>query len=670
MVSKSVQPNSSASQSPSQPAIVAQSISLLSYALAAIAQHLPNTDASSPAELQFLSKQLEQVTNQQQIGNSLEKYLQNPNSSDRLLLRLASVLRLSPLEVLTIALTLAVEEDVMVGRALAKVQSPLGGSRPTLGLLATAFADLVPDTTHPIYHLANSTSLQSGLLQILNATAPLPEQALSVPLHLSLALRGQDYAIPHTTIGLGRFAPITLPKSVLTEAKHRATNLQTEQVLLIRTGSKQEGRSLALEIAQDLKYRPVFLEAENFAGLGLWLQLRQLLPVFCLELGPGDRKHLPMIPYYYGPMLVLCGPDGNVDTDGGMVLSWTLPVPNADERQHLWQQALGNHNDTQALATELAYVHRHGIGRIAQLGQLAQHHSRLQSEPYPTREMVVAAAWSGAGLGLDALAQPLRETIPDAALVVSPQLRRELLRLLQRCQARDRLVERLGASATARYHPGVNALLFGPSGTGKTLAAGWLATQLGLPLYRVDLSAITSKYIGETEKNLAQLLARAEQAEVVLLFDEADSLFGKRTDVKDSNDRFANAQTNYLLQRIESFDGITLLTSNSRSRFDSAFSRRLDMIVEFIAPGPEERRDLWRSHLGSHHQLLDAQVNQLAATSDLAGGHIRNAVLAASAQARGNAIGFVDIVVGLEAEYRKLGQQMPSELRNHSNINI
>src|SRR4029079_14221279 len=99
-------------------------------------------------------------------------------------------------------------------------------------------------------------------------------------------------------------------------------------------------------------------------------------------------------------------------------------------------------------------------------------------------------------------------------------------------------------------------LLVGPSGTGKTLAAGWLTAKLGLPLFRVDLASVTSKYIGETEKNLSQLLSRAEHAEVVLLFDEADSLFGKRTEVKDANDRFANAQTNYLLQRIESFDGI------------------------------------------------------------------------------------------------------------------
>jgi hypothetical protein len=636
-------------------------VSLLSYALAAIAQSIP-ISPDSPPELQFLHQHLAQVTHYEQTGATLEHYLHHPNAGDRQLLHL--VQSFSPLEILTIALTLAVEEEVMVGRALARVQAPLGGSRPTLGLLSVAFAPLAPDPPHPIYHLINSRSVQNGLLQILNATAPLPEQTVSIPLHLSLALRGQDYAVPQTTIGLGRFSALALPQSLMTEAAHRATHLD-DQVLLIRTGSEAEARSLAHTIAQAQQQRPVFLETETLPGLGLWLQFRQLLPVFCWELGPSDRKRLPPIPDYHGPILVLCGLDGSVEAEGRPVVSWTLPVPTAAERQTLWQQALGNSSTTQEIAAELATLHRHSSSRIAQLGQLAQYQSQLQAEPHPTREIVVAATWSGAGLGLDALAQPLRDPIPDDALVVSPGLRQELERLLQRCRARDRLVDNLGISAQARYHPGVRALLFGPSGTGKTLAASWLATQLGLPLYRVDLSTITSKYIGETEKNLAQLLARAEQAEVVLLFDEADSLFGKRTDVKDSNDRFANAQTNYLLQRIESYDGITLLTSNSRSRFDSAFSRRLDLIIEFPLPGPEERRELWQSHLGENHHLTPQDLNQIAASTDLVGGHIRNVALAAAAlaQAQGRAIEFGDVVQGITSEYRKLGRQLPVELR-------
>ena len=210
----------------------------------------------------------------------------------------------------------------------------------------------------------------------------------------------------------------------------------------------------------------------------------------------------------------------------------------------------------------------------------------------------------------------------------------------------------------------MRALFTGPSGTGKTLAAGWLATRLGLPLYRIDLASVTSKYIGETEKNLAELLNRAERAGVILLFDEADSMFGKRTDIKDSHDRYANAQTNYLLQRIETFDGIALLTSNSRQRFDSAFARRLDVIVDFPLPGTDERRALWLAHLGDRHSLSAQAITRLAVSVDFAGGHIRNAVLTASvlAQSENRPITMQDLKRGIAVEFAKVGRQMPTGL--------
>src|SRR4029077_15520751 len=262
------------------------------------------------------------------------------------------------------------------------------------------------------------------------------------------------------------------------------------------------------------------------------------------------------------------------------------------------------------------------------------------------------------------LAEPLRAEIPDAALVASPGLKADLEALLLRCQTREDLASGLGVSASTRYRPGVRALFTGPSGTGKTLAAGWIATRLGLPLYRVDLASVTSKYIGETEKNLSHLLARAEQAEVILLFDEADSLFGKRTDINDANDRFANAQTNYLLQRIENYDGVVVLTSNSQARFDAAFARRLDFVIDFPAPGPDERRALWQSHLGPGPVVTPAELNQLAVLVVLNGGQTRNVVLAAAVRARRERreIGFADLLAATDAELRKLGRQMPHDL--------
>jgi len=628
--------------------------SLRSYALAAVLAGLPEGDAPEAALLRTLA-----AGGDWQEG--LRRDLANPTPEDAALVRLAREIELSPLEIFAVALAAAVEEDARIGRVIAWLQAPVGGSRPTVGLLASCLGTLAPEGCHPIETLAHGPAVRCGLLAVPADGGPLPERPVRVPLHLASALRGSDGFLPGVTIGAESEVP--LPASLLQEAERHATALGSapRRGLVLRTGSPAEGRAVAAAIAVSLGLRPAFLGAEEIAGLGPWLLLRGLLPVFVCDPGPGERKSLPALPLYSGPVLALCGPDGGVELAGAPAPSWSLTVPPREEREGLWRSALGD----ETLAVELARDHRHGAGRIALLGRLAAHNAALRGGDRPAREDIAAASWTGEGGGIESLAQPLPDPIPDEALVITDALRRELDLLVLRCRARDRLVEGLGASATARYRPGVRALLVGPSGTGKTLAAGWLATRLGLPLYRVDLASVTSKYIGETEKNLAQLLARAEQAEVVLLFDEADSMFGKRTEVRDSNDRFANAQTNYLLQRIESFDGIVLLTSNSRARFDSAFSRRLDAILDFPLPGPEERRALWQSHLGTAHGIAPRDLNQLSAMAELGGGHIRNAVLTAAvlAQEAGRPLEIGDVLQGLHTEYRKLGKPMPFELK-------
>lgn len=172
---------------------------------------------------------------------------------------------------------------------------------------------------------------------------------------------------------------------------------------------------------------------------------------------------------------------------------------------------------------------------------------------------------------------------------------------------------------------------------------------------------MTSKWIGETEKNLSSVLDAAQHADVVLFFDEADSLFGARTDVGDSHDRFANAQTNYLLQRIEDFDGVAVLATNSRDRFDPAFVRRLDAILEFPLPSASARRALWETHLGNRHGVTAEELDLLSVTIDLAGGHIRNVVLGAATRARraGRPLAAADLVRAAEEEYGKLGRSAP-----------
>ena len=658
----------------------APAVRLQDVALAAVEGVCAGGPAATSSQEDHFLRQTASIirANGRSVDQALDESMRAPAPEDKQLVWLANQLHLSRVEVLAVALAAAVEEHALFGRVLAHVQTPVGGSRPTLGLLASSFDRSVATTAAVVPMLLNGPAVKTGLLSVLNESAPLSERPVMVPAPLCLAMAGHDSLWPGTTIGLDEASAVPLPDSVRAEAEQHAAALDGDarRALALRTGSPAEGRSVAQTIADALDKRPVFIETDKVGGFGPWLLLRQLLPVFCQDLAPGERRRLPGLPGYGGPVLAVCGPDGSIEMPQAAVASWSLPIPSHDGRRALWLAALGHRAaatsdvDRHAfeLAGQLAREHRHGTGRIAHLGRLAQHHAALAGRSAVNHSDVLAAAWTGEGGGLDALAEPLRASVSDEALVAPPALRADLDALMLRCRGREDLADGLGASASTRYRPGVRALFTGPSGTGKTLAAGWIATRLGLPLYRVDLASVTSKYIGETEKNLSQLLARAEQAEVILLFDEADSLFGKRTDINDANDRFANAQTNYLLQRIENYDGVVVLTSNSQARFDEAFARRLDFIIDFPFPGPDARRALWESHLGPRTQLTPSELNQLAVLVDLSGGQTRNVVLAAAVHARRDRreIEFADLLVGIGAELRKLGRQLPIELAARS----
>jgi ATPase family protein associated with various cellular activities (AAA) len=580
-----------------------------------------------------------------------------PPEGDLAIAALAAMLGLTAVEQLAVALLVELEEDPTLSRLIACLQAPAPGSRPMVGLLAAALAPAAREGSHT--ELVDGAARAAGAIVLRGDDLPLPERRVALTPAVHSALRGLLTPVAGVTVGVAHDVPLAASTLQLA-AQHAAAFTDEERALIVRTPSSVEGRAVCAAIAAAASGDAAFVDGDPAPGLGIWLALRGLVPVFVYELAPSERRRLPALSGYSGPLLVLAGLEGTIDRDGVAIPSWRLTVPARDERTQLWTAGLGD----AALARELATDHRHGAGRIAQLGRSARRAARLDGASAVARRHVRAAAWTSEGAGLRGLAEPIEDDVPIGALVTTPSLQSDLDLLLMRCRARDGLVDELGAAMRARHRPGVRALFVGPSGTGKTFAASWLASRLSAPLYRVDLAAVTSKYIGETEKNLAQLLGQAEHEEIVLLFDEADSMFGKRTDVRDANDRFANAQTNFLLQRIESFDGIVILTTNSRTRIDVAFTRRLDAIIEFAPPGPEERRALWQTHLGAHHDLDQAALNRLAATCDLAGGHVRNAVLCASLLARRvqRRIRLSDVVTGLVAEYRKLGRTPPSEL--------
>ncbi|WP_200306929.1 ATP-binding protein, partial [Paracraurococcus ruber] len=356
-----------------------------------------------------------------------------------------------------------------------------------------------------------------------------------------------------------------------------------------------------------------------------------------------------------GPLCILAGQDGLVA--GERVLDLPLPAPEPAERQGLWRR----HVPDAALAAELAGAVRLGGADLAAVAGAARLLAMRRGEALDRTHVAAARQRLGADR-LGQLAQPVRRLVDGRALVLAPGLREELDALVRRCRRREALWDGLGETLSATRSAGVRALFAGESGTGKTLAASYLATALGAPLWRCDIAAVMNKYVGESEKNLGALLEEAEARDVVLLFDEADALFGRRSEGKESGERYANMLTNFLLTRIEAHAGIVVLTTNSRLRLDGAFMRRLDMVLTFPAASFAERLALWRSHLGARAPGEEA-LRLLAGWCEFSGGSIRNVVLAGAALAEDGApIGLPALLPGLEREYRKLGRAMPAEL--------
>jgi SpoVK/Ycf46/Vps4 family AAA+-type ATPase len=229
--------------------------------------------------------------------------------------------------------------------------------------------------------------------------------------------------------------------------------------------------------------------------------------------------------------------------------------------------------------------------------------------------------------------------------------------------------EAWGLGGRAISGRGVSALFAGPSGTGKTMAAEIVAHDLGQEAYRIDLSALVSKYIGETEKNLSKVFDAAEHSNAVLFFDEADALFGKRSDVKDAHDRYANIQVAYLLQRIERYSGVAILATNLKANTDEAFIRRIDFLVEFPFPEIEDRARIWRKLLSSPLPCGSIDVDGLAEKFRVTGGVIKNAVVQAAflAAEDGTTIETSHLLHALRREYQKMGR-LTSEIEAFSPI--
>jgi SpoVK/Ycf46/Vps4 family AAA+-type ATPase len=331
--------------------------------------------------------------------------------------------------------------------------------------------------------------------------------------------------------------------------------------------------------------------------------------------------------------------------------------PTQAEQTQAWQSQLEQHIsgvDAAALADRLANQFSFNLSDIRRVAGSAS--PDVQPDQRGPAERLWQACLMAARPRLDMLAQRLEVSARVWEDLVLPAPEAKILRqIVDQVSQRQRVYQQWGFDRRLSRGLGINALFAGESGTGKTLAAEVIASELQLNLYRIDLSQVVSKYIGETEKNLRKLFDAAEDGGTILFFDEADALFGKRSEVKDSHDRYANIEINYLLQRMEAYRGLAILATNVKSALDPAFMRRLRFIVSFPFPGITERARIWQRAFPEEAEQEALDYDGLA-RFNLTGGSIQNiainaAFLAASA---GGPISMPLILDAARGEFRKL----------------
>ena len=333
------------------------------------------------------------------------------------------------------------------------------------------------------------------------------------------------------------------------------------------------------------------------------------------------------------------------------------PVRGSDQMA-LWKRLLGEaapaDDELGAVATSFRLTGEQvAVAATAALGE-----SVASARPLSVDDIRRSARSRNSG-SLERLAQRVQPEATWDDLILPAASLEKLRELVDRFRHRELVYDTWGLAASGHRGDGLTALFAGPSGTGKTLAAEVIAGALGLDLYIVDLSTVVDKFIGETEKNLERIFDEAERVNGVLVFDEADALFAKRSEVKDSHDRYANLETAYLLQRMEAFSGTAILTTNLRSNLDDAFARRLGAIVTFPMPDPAARLALWKRFLGPKVPLSDeVDLDFCAERFELTGANIRSVALAASffAAEAGPPVEIDDVIRAIEREYEKLGR--------------
>jgi hypothetical protein len=341
-------------------------------------------------------------------------------------------------------------------------------------------------------------------------------------------------------------------------------------------------------------------------------------------------------------------------------LLWqAFDLPSSEQRRKLWALNLNGSTPLDETMLEiLAGQFTLSTGQIQQASRTALNTAFQKGRPLQLEDLLLAARQHSTH-HLDSLAVKLEPRYRWEDIVLPPDGAAVLQEIAATIRSRPLVLETWGVGRKLAPSAGVSALFTGPPGTGKTLAAQVIAAELGMDLYKIDLSTVVSKYIGETEKNLERIFNQARNSSTILFFDEADAIFGKRSEVKDAHDRYANIEVGYLLQRMETFDGVVILASNLYANLDEAFIRRLQFVVDFPFPDEEQRARIWRV-LFPPGVPRDPQLDfsSLANRFRLSGANIRNAIISAAflAANEGSSVTTRHLLHGIRRELQKMGR--------------
>ncbi len=615
---------------------------------------------------------------------------------------LARAYGLSPFELDIVLLALAPELDLRYGRLYAYLQDDVTRKRPGVDLALNLFCASADQKLDRRTHFAPAAPLlRHGLLQ-LYSDSPQPQPSLLAQMfrlddQVVRFILGQDTLDPRLTnfCSLTWTRPLadTLPlvgdqlhalESTVSQAwdAHESLKLyfqgpagagqvQIAQVLANVVGAPLLTADLARIGSDDFRsrLRLIFREAWFQSALLCFDNLDALLSAD-REL---DYKDLQVLLAEDRGITLLAGtqtwvPDANVASG---VLTVPFAYPSTEQRQLVWRAHLLEagvdlaNDDIEVLADRFRLL----PGQIAEAALEARQRILWRTGSFSTDETtedqiprlddLFAAARAQCGHDLGALARKIDPLYAWQDIVLPDDALEQLHELSQRVTHRAQVLDTWGFGRKLSQGKGLNALFAGPSGTGKSMAAEVIANDLRLDLYKIDLASVVSKYIGETEKNLDRIFTAAENANAILFFDEADALFGKRSEVRDSHDRYANIEISYLLQKMETYEGLAILATNLRQNLDESFVRRLAFTVHFPFPDEASRRRIWQGIWPAATPLgNDVDLASLAERFKLTGGNIKNIALAAAflAAEEGMAVGMNHLLKGTRREYQKMGK--------------